>query len=87
MVDPDIQFSNRCRWTAESAVLNLPEAGFPIDDALAAIRKFIQEKGSDPNQRSWTAAGMAPCERPSRTRFGSFAAAIREARSPMRDCD
>lgn len=80
-VDPDIRFSNRSRWVSEPLVLNLPEAGFPIDEALEAIRAFIHEAGTNPNQRSWKAAGMAPCEKTIRTRFGSFTEAVRAARS------
>jgi hypothetical protein len=38
-----------------------------------------------PTQDSWTAAGMSPCERTIRKRFGSFQAAFDEAgHEPMR---
>jgi hypothetical protein len=47
--------------------------------ALAAIRDFIAKHGKRPIAKSWTAAGMTPCEKTIRTRFGSFQAALEMA--------
>ena len=44
--------------------------------ALKAVRQYIEEYGVEPNQQSWSAAGMSPAERTIRRRFGSFKAAI-----------
>lgn len=43
-------------------------------EALEAVRHFIEDHGRVPPQDSWTAAGMSPCERTIRKRFGSFRA-------------
>jgi hypothetical protein len=47
--------------------------------ALDAISRFIEQHGQLPTQDSWTAAGMSPCERTVRARFGSFRAAVEAA--------
>lgn len=47
--------------------------------ALDAVRRFIEEYGELPTQDSWTVAGMSPCERTVRNRFGSFRAAAKLA--------
>jgi len=49
-------------------------------EALDAVRRFVEEHGRLPTQDSWTAAGMSPCERTVRKRFGSFQAAGDQAR-------
>ncbi len=45
-------------------------------DALEAVRRFVSEHGQIPTQDSWTAAGISPCERTIRKRFGSFRTAV-----------
>jgi hypothetical protein len=62
-------------------VLNFEEGRIAEDLALAAVRDFISEHGGRPTADSWTAAGMKPCERTIRNRFGSFEAQ-RERPSP-----
>ena len=47
--------------------------------ALEAIRRFIEERETRPNQRFWSTAGRTPAEKTIRRRFGSFAAAIKVA--------
>ncbi len=78
-VDPDIHFSNLSRWAAGAITLNSPKPGFPIIEALAALRGFKVEYGRPPTASSWTAAGMTPCEKTIRNRFGSFRKAIAAA--------
>jgi len=48
-------------------------------EALDAVSRFIELHGQAPTQDSWTAAGMSPCERTVRARFGSFRAAAEVA--------
>ena len=45
-------------------------------EALDAVRRLLDKFGVMPTQDSWTAAGMSPCERTVRKRFGSFREAI-----------
>jgi Recombinase zinc beta ribbon domain len=78
-VDPDIRFSNRSRWVAEPFVLNSREPGYPRDQALAAIREFIDARGERPTAGSWTSAAMSASERTIRRRFGSFTEGTRQA--------
>lgn len=47
--------------------------------ALDAVRRFVADRGELPTQDSWAAAGMSPCERTIRKRFGSFRAAAEGA--------
>ncbi len=58
-------------WVKEDAVRNAV--------ALEAVRRFAAEYGRMPTRDSWAAAGMSPCERTVRKRFGSFRAAMEEA--------
>ena len=51
------------------------------DEALAAVREFVERFGTLPNQRSWAAARMSPAEKTIRDRFGSFKDAIAAALS------
>jgi len=44
--------------------------------ALEAVRQYIKDYGVEPNQQSWTAAGMSPAERTIRRRFGGFRSAV-----------
>jgi hypothetical protein len=79
MVDPDIHFSNLSRWGPGSILLDTIPPGVPADEALEAIRRFLEEFGQRPTARTWAATGMRPCEKTIRTRFGSFRAAIQAA--------
>jgi hypothetical protein len=58
-------------WLTEDAARNA--------EALDAVSHFIEQHGQMPTQDSWTAAGMSPCERTVRARFGSFRAAAEAA--------
>lgn len=44
-------------------------------EALAAVRRFMEEHRTLPTASSWQAAGMSPSEKTIRRRFGSFRAA------------
>jgi hypothetical protein len=46
-----------------------------IEEGIEAVRRFVAEQRSLPTEESWTAAQMAPSERPIRRRFGSFRSA------------
>jgi len=50
------------------------------EEALKAVRRFIEEKGTMPTQDSWTAAAMSPRERTIRKRFGRAAATLAKHR-------
>jgi hypothetical protein len=52
----------------------ITEAAERDAEALAAARRFVDEFVVMPTRDSWTAAGMSPCERTVRKRFGSFRA-------------
>ena len=47
-----------------------------IDLAVAALRKFLADRGQAPTADSWTAAGMRPSDKTIRRRFGSFKTAV-----------
>ena len=61
--------------------------GFPISDvadasleeAIAALREFVDQCGRLPTAESWTEAAMRPSERTIRRQFGSFRGAIQRA--------
>ena len=48
-------------------------------EVLDAISRFVDQHDQLPTQDSWMAAGMSPCERTVRARFGSFRAAAEAA--------
>jgi len=48
-------------------------------EVLDAVSRFGGQHRQLPTQDSWTAAGMSPCERTVRARFGSFRAAAEAA--------
>jgi hypothetical protein len=58
-------------WATEDSVRDA--------EALEAVRRFAEDYGQVPTQASWAAAGMSPCERTVRKRFGSFRAAMAAA--------
>ena len=67
--DPNGVFGGRAfEWITQAAERDA--------EALAAVRRFVDEFGVMPSKDSWTAAGMSPCERTVRKRFGSFRAAM-----------
>ena len=78
-VDPSSHFTNRpgvfggpaWEWETEDSARDAT--------AIEAVRRFVDEYGRMPTQDSWTAAGMSPCERTVRKRFGSFQAAAEAA--------
>ena len=78
-MDPSSHFTNRSgvfsgppwEWETEDSARDA--------DALEAVRRFVSEYGQIPTQDSWAAAGMSPCERTVRKRFGSFRAAVEVA--------
>ena len=49
------------------------------EEALAAIRAFVEEFGVRPTAEAWTAAGMTPSEKTIRRHFGSFRGAVQRA--------
>jgi hypothetical protein len=50
-----------------------------VDEALAAVRSFVEAHGVAPTAELWVAAGMSPSEHTIRRRFGSFKAAVATA--------
>ena len=50
-----------------------------LEDAVAAIREFIEDQGRLPTAASWTEAEMRPSEKTIRRQFGSFQAAVRRS--------
>jgi hypothetical protein len=65
-----VEFAGGAHWVAD-----LDEDGDVA--ALEAIGRSIEERGTRPNQRSWSAAGRTPAEKTIRRRLGSLAAAIK----------
>ena len=64
-----------------------PERPVPISDvadarlqeAVAALREFVDQRGRLPTAESWTEAAMRPSEKTIRRQFGSFREAIQRA--------
>jgi hypothetical protein len=75
MVDPSSHFTNQPGVFGGPAWERETEESSRDANALDAVRRFVSEHGTMPTQDSWTAAGMSPCERTVRKRFGSFRAA------------
>lgn len=53
-----------------------------LEDALTAVREFIQHQGQLPTAAGWTEAGLRPSETTIRRRRGSFQMAIERACRP-----
>ena len=47
-----------------------------LEEAVAALRQFVEDQGGLPTAESWAEAGMRPSEKTIRRRFGSFRAAV-----------
>ena len=47
-----------------------------LEEAVAALREFVDQRGRLPTAEGWTEAAMRPSERTIRRRFGSFKAAV-----------
>jgi len=56
------------------------------EEALAAMRAFVEEFEVRPTAEAWTAAGMTPSEKTIRRRFGSFRSAVARANAPALVC-
>jgi hypothetical protein len=78
-VDPAIHNSNTLQIRGRPLALSSGATGYKLDGALAAVRRFVEERGVLPTSASWTAAGMRPSEKTIRRRFGSFKAALQFA--------
>jgi len=50
-----------------------------LEEAVAALREFVDQRGGLPTAQSWTEAGMRPSEKTIRRQFGSFRRAIQRA--------
>ena len=50
-----------------------------LEEAVAALREFVDQCGRLPTAESWTEAAMRPSEKTIRRRFGSFREAIQRA--------
>src|SRR6266481_5164257 len=50
-----------------------------LEEAGAALREFVDQRGRLPTAESWTEAAMRPSERTIRRQFGSFRGAIQRA--------
>jgi hypothetical protein len=50
-----------------------------LEDAVAAVREFIQDQGRVPTAASWTEAEMRPSEKTIRRHFGGFKADARRS--------
>lgn len=61
--------------------------GSVLDEAMAAIREFVENYAMRPTAKTWTEAAMRPSEKTIRRRFGSFRKAIEFAVSIARPFD
>lgn len=50
-----------------------------LEEAVAALREFVNQRGRLPTAESWTEAAMRPSEKTIRRQFGSFRGAIQRA--------
>ena len=50
-----------------------------LEEAVAALREYVDQRGRLPTAGSWTEAAMRPSEKTIRRQFGSFREAIRRA--------
>jgi hypothetical protein len=50
-----------------------------VEDAVAALRMFMEQQGQLPTAARWSEVGMQPSEKTIRRRFGSFREAIQRA--------
>jgi hypothetical protein len=50
-----------------------------LEEAIAALRDFVNQHGRLPTAKSWTEAAMWPSEKTIRRQFGSFRVAIQRA--------
>ncbi len=50
-----------------------------LEEAVGAIREFIEDQGRLPTAASWAEAEMRPSEKTIRRQFGSFQAAVRRS--------
>jgi Homing endonuclease associated repeat len=78
-VNPDIHNSNTLQSRGRPLALSSGRTGYELDEALAAVRRFVEERGVLPTSTSSTAAGMRPSEKTIRRKFGSFQAALAAA--------
>jgi len=56
-----------------------------LEEAVAALREFVDQRGLLPTAESWTEAAMRPSEKTIRRQFGSFRGAIQRAAYPWID--
>ena len=61
--------------------------GSVLDEAIAAIREFVENYAMRPTAKTWTEPAMRPSEKTIRRRFGSFRKAIEFAVSIARPFD
>ncbi|MGH7487446.1 MAG: homing endonuclease associated repeat-containing protein [bacterium] len=78
-MDPAIHNSNTLQFRGRPLGLSSGGTGYELDEALAAVTRFVEERGVLPTSASWTAAGMRPSEKTIRRKFGSFRAALAAA--------
>jgi HNH endonuclease len=50
-----------------------------LEEAVAAIREYVDQRGRLPTAETWTEAAMRPSEKTIRRQFGSFREAIQRA--------
>jgi hypothetical protein len=55
------------------------EADARLDDAVAALREYVDQRGRLPTAESWTEAAMRPSEKTIRRQLGNFREAIQRA--------
>jgi len=79
-VDPAIHNSNTLQFRGRPLGLSSGGTCYELDEALVAVRRFVEERGALPTSASWTAAGMRPSEKTIRRKFGSFRAAVAASR-------
>jgi len=79
MVDPSSHNTNPSGVFRGPPLKWLTEGAARDAEVLDAISRFVDQHGQLPTQDSWRAAGMSPCERTVRARFGSFRAAAEAA--------
>ena len=79
MVDPSSQNTNPPGVFDGEAIPVSDVADARLDEAVAALREYVDQRGRLPTAESWTEAAMRPSEKTIRRQFGSFREAIQRA--------
>jgi hypothetical protein len=79
LVDPSSHNTNPPGVFDGEAVPIPDAADARLEEAVATLREFVDQRGRRPTAESWTEAAMRPSDKTIRRRFGSFQKAVATA--------